>query len=525
MFSFFSNNLTVKLFGHIAALTLFVSLLFFGCGGGSSYNGGFPSVIATYDVIFLDEDDGEIAKLNAEAGSSITVPEALEKEGYEFEGWFEVGGAQTIAAGETSYIVTGNVTFKARYQYVEIFRVAFYDANLELLWEENITQGSIVDLDNKSLEYATSWYLSKNTTKAEGIFTPDSNISFYAAPNIIEISNQEGLNSVRDNLTGKYILTGDIKLKAGEDGVDETLGWLPIGNSSSTFTSAFAGSFNGTFNGNGHTISGFWIDRAFDCVGLFGYVNAGKIKNLGLLIDEGKGVKGKGRVGAIAGYLGRNSTITNSYAKGNISGSDSRVGGIAGQLSSSMVDGSYFTGSVSGSSLYVGGIAGDIFIASSITNSYSIGNVSGDYDRIGGIVGNAYDNSKITNSYSEASVSGKNYVGGIAGHVFNNTTLTNNAAINQKINGTTDVNRISGGRVGGNATNNFALDSMEVIGTTGGVVGTSKDITQLKTKSTYEGTINGDGNGGLGWKFGDNASYPWKMDEDEGYPYLYWEDR
>ncbi|MDR1976917.1 MAG: InlB B-repeat-containing protein [Campylobacteraceae bacterium] len=515
MFSFSTDTLTVKPFGYVTALVsiLFVSLLFIGCGGGSSYNGGFPSVVTTYDVIFLDEDDGEIAKLNAEAGSSITVPEALEKEGYAFEGWFEVGGAQTIAAGETSYIVTGNVTFKAGY--LELFRVAFYDANLELLWEENITQGGSIDLDN-------GWYLAKNATKIEDNFTPEGSMNFYAIPNVIEVSNQTELNGVRDNLTGKYILVDDIALKAGEDGVDETLGWLPIGNSSNIFADGFTGSFNGTFNGNGHMISGFWTDGAFDCVGLFGYVNAGKIKNLGLLIDEDKEVKGRSCVGAIAGYVGRSSTITNSYAKGNVSGSDRLVGGIAGQLSNSLIANSYFAGSVKGSSNQIGGIAGLSYTAGLITNSYSIGDVSGN-NYVGGIAGDADINSKTTNSYSAANVSGKNYVGGIAGRIKNNAIVTNNAAINQNINGTTGVNRIIGyiQSGGSNTTNNFALDTMEVVGGVGGVAGTSKDITQLKSELTYSNATSGDGDGGLGWDF----ETIWKIDDGEGYPYLYWEDR
>jgi hypothetical protein len=79
----------------------------------------------------------------------------------------------------------------------------------------------------------------------------------------------------------------------------------------------------------------------------------------------------------------------------------------------------------------------------------------------------------------------------------------------------------------GPISNNFALDTMTVSGRTNGNAGTSKTITELKTQSTYSNPINGDGYGGLGWKFGDDDDNPWKIDptKNDGLPYLYWENR
>jgi hypothetical protein len=46
----------------------------------------------------------------------------------------------------------------------------------------------------------------------------------------------------------------------------------------------------------------------------------------------------------------------------------------------------------------------------------------------------------------------------------------------------------------------------------------------LNTQSTYSNTVNGDGLGGLGWKFGGNDANPWKMPAGgSGYPILYWQ--
>ncbi|MDR1976915.1 MAG: InlB B-repeat-containing protein [Campylobacteraceae bacterium] len=490
MFSFLSKILTGKLSGNSAlALTLFVSLLFFGCGGGNSYNGGSPAVIATYDVLFLDEDDSEIARLNKKLGSSITVPAATEKEGYEFEGWFEVGGEQTIAAGETSYVVTGNVTFKVRYQYVGIFRVAFYGAELDLLETDIVTKGDSIDLGAKKSKYGVGeWYQAKSSDPLEESFTPDSDINLYAVPDIIEISNQTELNGVRDNTSGSYLLIKDIELESTGDGFEGSAGWLPIGVAPSD-------PFVGIFNGNGYKISGLWINRPQTYeVGLFKRIKGGTVKNLGVLIDDDNGgIKGEDNIGGIAGLINTNSTIANSYSIGSVSGNNN-IGGIAGYMQNS-----------------------------AIANSYSIGSISGNIG-VGGIAAYVGDGSNITNTYSKASVSGDMAVGGIAGYVFQ-SRVANNAAINQEIIGSSGVNRIVGVVAAVNTiSDNFALATMNVNGAqrfsdnAGGLDGADKTDADFKSQETYEVD--------LSWSFdGENASHPWKIDEGESYPYFYWEDR
>jgi hypothetical protein len=114
------------------------------------------------------------------------------------------------------------------------------------------------------------------------------------------------------------------------------------------------------------------------------------------------------------------------------------------------------------------------------------------------------------------------------GYIWWGDIVTGNAAINPSVSGASDVNRIVGYIDGGNTTsNNFALNTMTVTGKTNGNAGTSKTITNLKTQSTYSNPVNGDGNGGLGWKFGNDENNPWKIDpyKNNGLPYLYWENR
>lgn len=73
------------------------------------------------------------------------------------------------------------------------------------------------------------------------------------------ISSADQLNGIRNNLSGKYILTEDIDLTeyTKEGGIFDTgNGWTPINN------------FTGTFDGNEHRIIGMHIYGDLDIVGL-----------------------------------------------------------------------------------------------------------------------------------------------------------------------------------------------------------------------------------------------------------------
>ncbi|MDR0746521.1 MAG: hypothetical protein LBE89_01370, partial [Helicobacteraceae bacterium] len=159
--------------------------------------------------------------------------------------------------------------------------------------------------------------------------------------------------------------------------------------------------------------------------------------------------------------------------------------------------------------------------------SYSTGNISGT-QYIGGIVGEADSGSSITNSYATGDVSGSEKVGGIAGYTYG-LTIENNAAINPSVSASSsDVNKIVGYIYGSpTISNNFALETMSITPNGSGNAGTTKTIVELKTQSTYESVISGDGLGGLGWKFGNDALNPWRIDanKNDGLPYLYWENR
>ena len=204
------------------------------------------------------------------------------------------------------------------------------------------------------------------------------------------ISTADDLRQLATDVNGGNGYSGTyFKLTADIDLGGEGNPWTPIGwyNSYSNNNP-----FNGTFDGNGHKITGLYINASnSNYQGLFGYIDSGTVKKLGVVDAY---VTGKSWVGGVAGYI--DGTVTDCYNTGLVTGSN-YVGGIVG-TNSGTVTNCYNTGSVSGSS-YVGGVVG--------VNSYAT----------------------VTNCYNTGSVSGSSYVGGVVGYIAgydaNDNTFTN----------------------------------------------------------------------------------------------------
>jgi hypothetical protein len=394
------------------------------------------------------------------------------------------------------------------------YTVSFYDSNLDLLHNRSEANGTNINLT--AIDEGI-WYKANEGAALES-YTVNQSISFYKTANVVEIADQDGLNNIGTNLYGRFILTDNITL---DDSGFDAQGWQSIGS--------YDTPFSGILNGNGYTISGLWMERtasnnAYD--GLFGGIANGVIKNLGVE-TSGDGIKGYNYVGIIAGII-TNSTITNSYTAGSVSGRNN-VGGMVGFVyTDAKIARSVSFANVYGSWDGVGGIAGTIQGASEgsaeIIDSYTTGNVYGEASWVGGIAGNVQRWAVINNCYAEGNISGVSSVGGIAGRVYYMSNVTNNAALNGLITGTYAGSSYIGAIVGENASvntntikNNFALDTITVSGASA-----VKEKRELQTQDTYSDDINGDGAGGLGWKFGSNDANPWQI-ATESYPKLYWE--
>ena len=159
----------------------------------------------------------------------------------------------------------------------------------------------------------------------------------------------------------------------------------------------------------------------------------------------------------VGGLVGRNKgTIINSHARGNVSGGVS-VGSLVGWSSGDIVN-SYADGHAEGNNV-VGGLVGDNR-RGTITNSYARGNVTGANQYIGGLVGwNGVG--VISNSYAHGNVSGAEDVGGLVGvnlGQFNNASaggvISKSYAVG-KVTVTTDSGGLAGENRRGIITNSY----------------------------------------------------------------------
>lgn len=281
-----------------------------------------------------------------------------------------------------------------------------------------------------------------------GSGTTESPLEIYTASQLAEIatlvnSKPSGLERFLFNNSGTQVhlkLMNDIDLSDYQSGE----GWVSIGNWNNPFKSIF--------DGNNKVIIGLKINRSGNgYYGLFGYINGGTVRNLGVINVN---LQGGAYAGGVAGYLTSNGIIENCYSTGSISNERSScfVGGVVGS-SFGTVRNCYSTCSISATSsdsCYVGGVAGSS--NGSIDNCYSTSSVSGTASNtcyVGGVVGSS--NGNIVNCYSIGSVSGSGgncNVGGVVGTA-NSSSVMNCAALNSSISGgASNVGRVVGSSSG-----------------------------------------------------------------------------
>lgn len=234
------------------------------------------------------------------------------------------------------------------------------------------------------------------------------------------INDLTTLQNMQNDLSGHYALGSDLV-------ADFSVNFNPVGSSDTPFT--------GVFDGLGHSISNLTILRpATDYVGLFGYTLDAQLRQVTL---QGSYTLGHNYVGSLVGYMGGNSSLTNSQVTGAVAGTNF-VGGLVGSNDGGLVAHSYSIGGVLGANA-VGGLAGSnsgqligtlalaqVSATGSgagglvgentglIAGSFSSGTVSGG-DNVGGLVGSNIGGA-IAGAYSTAQVTGNNNVGGLVGY-------------------------------------------------------------------------------------------------------------
>ena len=178
-------------------------------------------------------------------------------------------------------------------------------------------------------------------------------------------------------------LTDDIMLDNSEK-------WTPIGSRYH---------FEGIFDGNGHTISGLYIDSRNSIVGFFGSVGPnGIVKNLAV---EGTVTSTNSSAG-VGGVVGENKgTIENCSNRSDVksSGNNAYVGGIVGHNDGGTVKNCQNTNTVTYRGFSVGGIVGRN--DATVENCYNSGeiNVTSSNARVGGVAGDNYSGDVINCYY------------------------------------------------------------------------------------------------------------------------------
>ncbi|MEZ4916051.1 MAG: GLUG motif-containing protein [Chitinophagales bacterium] len=322
-------------------------------------------------------------------------------------------------------------------------------------------------------------------------------------------------------------------------------GFSPIGNVTTQFT--------GSYDGQGHIIDGVYINRVLsnEYISFFGYASTtGTIQNLGLTNAD---IKGKNYVGGMFGYV-KDATITNCYATGTVEVSLNYAGGLIGYASNTTILNCYSECTVNNIGTgpsYLGGLIGRNL--GSITNSYATGNINGSNNAsngsnfVGGFVGYSHAStatpSPINNCYASGNVTGNSTVGGfmgyckspiancyalggvvgnmtVGGFVGNSWGTINNSYSAGSVSGSTDVGGFIGYNDAGTISNCFW--NTQTSGQTSSSGGGTTGITtlQMKNETTFTNAT---------WDFeGETTNGTadiWKMgcSMNNDYPYLFWQ--
>ena len=379
--------------------------------------------------------------------------------------WTASGNFAAGTVYKTKYVYTANTGYQ--------FDSAIAAVDISVTYLGNGTKNVVLTNSNKTLTITVTWPTTTTPPNwADGITatttTWDSGGTITTAVELSQFAYN--VNHGKDYSGQTITLGNDINL-AGKK-------WTPI---------ALGGSdpFKGTFDGNSKKITGIEIgsssapDNTLVFPGFFGYIHIGTVKNLGVdvAIYSNKDIA---QIGGLAGY--NDSTITNCYATGNVTGDCFAVTGLVGFNSNGTIADCHASADVTGIGIhpcYTGGLVG--LNSGTIKDSYSTGNViceNNEYPSyVGGLAASNATYSTIVNSYATGNVTGGASidVGGLVGYN-NSGTIKNSYATG---NGTGGASSRVGGLVGyslnGIITNSYATGDVTggASASIGGLVGSN----------------------------------------------------
>ena len=225
-----------------------------------------------------------------------------------------------------------------------------------------------------------------------------------------------GKNSINAILMADIVVNENVLNEDGSLNGTPSRTWTPIGSSSSK-------KYAGIFDGNGHTISGLYcVKTGSSYTGLFGYMQGGKVMNVGVLDSY---FKGEGSTAGVLGY-NANGTVQNCYNGATVIGGGTYVGGVVGN-NGGLVTNCYNTGIISGTS-EVGGITGRN--TGAVIGCYHSGSVTSTSYYTGAVIG-CHSPGILENCYylPNSAINGKNIVQNGIGNSKSNGTTTDSAGV------------------------------------------------------------------------------------------------
>ena len=336
----------------------------------------FSSAPRPYTVKFINEGKVFGSEQTLSYGSYVRAPEAIpEKEDsnvyyYTFLHWSDTEGGS--AYDFTDCTVIGNMTF-----------YAVYKATDKSAWTGKVADSFHSGYGTKALPYI--------------IKTADQFALFAKV-----------INEQTEGYTDAYYALGNNINLGGNT-------WVPIGITKEK-------PFSANFDGRGYTVSNFSLSES-DYIGLFGFVQGGTIKNLGIsnfTIDVSPSSAASDAcvyVGALAGYISSSSYQTSIISSIGITDGTMNINASIYNVYAGYITG-YADANVRSQTLISDCFAsGDI----KVTNSSHLG-----YNYAGGLAGMLYTGSnsltKLTNCYHTGSIESRSYhssrAGGLVGYLY-----------------------------------------------------------------------------------------------------------
>ena len=144
----------------------------------------------------------------------------------------------------------------------------------------------------------------------------------------------EGNTTINGKLMENIVINKNVLKADGTLNGGEFRSWTPIGTTDNQYA--------GTFDGNGKTISGLYYNVGRNNIGFFSYTNGAEIRNLGIVDSY---IKAQTWIGGVV-CNASNSTISNCYYAGSISGSQSAAGIVSNLFNNSTISNCYNIGIV-----------------------------------------------------------------------------------------------------------------------------------------------------------------------------------